>query len=303
MLPGEKSNGDYIFNKTLSQEGVMKKIILIGFMLSMLFSQLSYAQNVHVLVNIWDGTEWERVKKFYDQGLLPNLNAVGQLHHLTCNEDCFGDKCTMTATTPQHAIMFTGCLADVHGIFLFNDHYLIPDNITVQELIKINNPSVLTAQFSGKKRNFGHSIFGNAMDEIDFYMHSKLINATLHELTVKKLLEMWKDNSYFIILHSRNPDEMGHGYGVYSHYYSDSLKQNDKILGRILDTMKKYENGAQTFVYVLSDHGFGCPTEGGHRCSPNTFITSNNPNLTGDPYMKNVANYFLSHFGLSSVCK
>jgi len=40
----------------------------------------------------------------------------------------------------------------------------------------------------------------------------------------------------------------------------------------------------------------------GHLREP-TFITSNNAPLTGDLFMKDVAGYFLSHFGLSPVCQ
>jgi hypothetical protein len=279
----------------------MKNFILIGFMLLM-FSQLSYAQNVHVLVNIWDGTKWSKLESLYNKGRLPNLSSIGQLHHLTANKDCFGDKCMITVTMPQHATMFTGCLADVHGTFSNNDYQLIPDNITVQEMIKNNNPLVRVAQISGKKIWFGHKVFGNIMDEVDLYMQSNK-NPPFHLPTVQILLDSWKNESYFIVLHFRMPDAQGHKTGVDSPEYISWIKKNDETLGLILNSMKKYENGAQTFVYVLSDHGFGCPTPKSHNCSHNTFIVSNNSALDHDIYMKDVASFLLSHFGLNSYCE
>ncbi len=278
----------------------MKKFILIVFVVLM-FARAGYSQSVHVLVNIWDGTKWDKVESLYNRGLLPNLSSIGQLHHLTSNEDCFGDKCMITVTMPQHATMFTGCLADVHGTFSNNDYQVIPNNITVQELIKNNNSLVRVAQISGKKIYFGHRIFGNIMDEVDIYMQvDRSLN--FHVPTVERLLYAWKNDSYFIVLHFREPDETGHVYGIDSKEYTSSIGRNDEILGQIISSMKKNENGAQTFVYVLSDHGFGCPSTQTHTCTPNTFIVSNNSALDHDIYMKDVASFLLSHFGLKSSC-
>jgi hypothetical protein len=265
-------------------------------------SQFCHAQNVHVLVNIWDGTEWGKVESLYNANKLPALKSVGELHHLTSNEDCFDGNCMKTVTTPQHATMFTGCLADVTNIFKLDDMNLIPDGITVQELIKLNYPDVEVAQISGKRRNFGHGTFGNIMDDVDVYVQSKEIDELTFEAMVERLTKIWSKKSYFIVLHSRNPDEMGHQHLVNSAEYKGSIITNDRILKRIIDYMKYYKGNAKTIIYVLSDHGFGCPTTGNHTCSPNTFIASTNPALTHDLYMNEVADYFLSHFGLNSVC-
>lgn len=282
----------------------MKKTISVGTMFLLFFLYMpSYAQNVHVLVNIWDGAEYSKVQDSYKNNLLPNLASIGPLRHLTSNEDCFEGTCMKTHTMPQHATMLTGCLADVHKVYSNLNYQLIPDNITVPELIKINYPEVKVAQISGKRNYFGHYTFGNVMSEIDLYMESHLLEPDLSYALTLQLIKRWKQKSYFIVIHFRNPDAMGHVYGSDSIEYSDSIKTNDILLGKILNAMRGNEQDTESFVYVVSDHGFGCPSLKEHNCSPNTFIVSNNPALDHGIYMRQVANYLLSHFNLQPSCK
>src|SRR4030067_1099299 len=121
------------------------RIVLVA--LLFLFGSFStvLGQNIHVLVNIWDGTQATVVKNLYNNGKLPYLSSVGLLHNLTCNEDCFNGTCMKTVTKPQHATMLTGCLADVHGVYTNNNFQLIPDGITVYELIEAANQEYKTA--------------------------------------------------------------------------------------------------------------------------------------------------------------
>ncbi len=262
-----------------------------------------WGQNIHVLVNIWDGTQASVVKNLYNNGKLPSLSSIGSLHNLTSNEECFNGTCMNTNTKPQHATMLTGCLADVHGVYSCrSDYQLIPDGITAYELIEANNPDYKTAHISGKPDNFGESTFGNIVADVDFFQALR-INPPLNTDTAIDLITQWKDQSFFIVCHFRNPDHVGHKFGVTSLEYRRSIRNNDKQLGRLLEALNANSAGADTIVYVLSDHGFGCPKPTGHGCSPNTFITSNDVNLTGDIFMKDVAGLLLSNFGLTPVCQ
>lgn len=258
-------------------------------------------QNLHVLVNIWDGTEMPVVENLYNLGKLPFLSSVGPLYNLSSNEECFNGTCMRTSTKPQHATMLTGCLADVHGVYTNAIYQLIPDRITVYELIEANNPYYRTAHIASKPGNVGLPTFENIVEDVDFFKADNLSPFVAADMAID-LINQWKDDSFFIVCHFRNPDHIGHKYGVTSWQYRRSIKLNDAQLGRLLATLEANSVNAQTIVYVLSDHGFGCPKPTRHWCSPNTFITSNNVNLTADIFMKDVAGYFLSHFGLSPVC-
>jgi hypothetical protein len=259
-------------------------------------------QNLHVFVNVWDGTEKTVLDKIYNQGKLPFLSSVGAIYNLTCNEDCFEDNCMRTVTKPQHATMLTGCLADVHGIYSNSKYQLIPDETTVYELIEAADPSYKTAHIAGKPANVGEPTFGNIVEDIDFF-NADATNPSVGTDIAINLISQWKDDNFFIFCHFRQPDNIGHKYGKNTQEYRDAIKRNDKELGRILAAL--YANGAdaQTIIYVLSDHGFGCPRPKQHMCSPNTFIVSNDANLTGDIFMKDVARFLLSYFGLSPVCQ
>ncbi len=259
-------------------------------------------QNVHVLVNIWDGTERPVLQNIYDQSKLPFLSSVGPLHNLTCNEDCFDGTCMSTVTKPQHATMLTGCLADVHRVYSNSNYQLIPDGITVYELIETADPSYKTAHIAGKPTNVGEPTFGNIVADVDFF-NADATNPVVGTDLAIDLISQWKDQNFFIVCHFRQPDVIGHKYGKNTQQYRDSIKKDDKELGRLLAALETNGTDAQTIVYVLSDHGFGCPGPKRHTCSPNTFIASNDANLTGDIFMKDVAGFLLSHFGLTPVCQ
>ncbi len=283
----------------------MKRCIRIAFVaLLVLFGSFStvFGQNIHVLVNIWDGTEKPVVKKLYNLGNLPFLTSVGQMFNLTDNEDCFDGTCMKTKTKPQHATMLTGCLADVHGVYGNTLYQLIPDGITVYELIEASNPDYKTAHISGKGHHFGAPTFGNIIPDIDFFAASDSFTASAGTDMAINLINQWKDSNFFIVCHFRNPDVKGHHYGVNSPEYKKSIRKNDVQLGRLLAALEANGANAQTTVYVLSDHGFGCPIPTEHECSPHTFIVSTDANLTGDIFMKDVAGFLLSHFGLTPVC-
>ena len=277
------------------------RIFLVALLLVFGSISIVWGQNLHVLVNIWDGTQASVVKNIYNNGNLPFLNSVGPLYNLTSNEECFNGTCMKTVTKPQHATMLTGCLADVHEVYDNANYKLIPDGITAYELIEANNSDYKTAHISGKTDHFGEPTFGNIIPDVDFFQADK-VNPPVNTDIAIDLINQWKDNSFFIVCHFRNPDNVGHKFGVTSLEYRRSIRNNDKQLGRLLEAMEANSADAETIVYVLSDHGFGCPGPKSHGCSPNTFITSNDINLTGDIFMKDVAGYFLSHFGLSPVC-
>lgn len=277
------------------------KMFLLALLVLSWSSSTAQGQNVHVLVNIWDGTEKTVVKKLYNSGNLPFLGSVGQMFNLTSNEECFDGTCMKTKTKPQHATMLTGCLADVHGVYSNAKYQLIPDGITVYELIEAANPDYRTAHISGKGPNFGKSTFGNVIEDVDLF-EVEIYPSVATDISID-LMNQWKDHNFFIVCHFRNPDNRGHRFGVDSSEYKKSLRENDVQLGRLLSALQANGVDAETIVYVLSDHGFGCPLLTNHLCSPHTFIVSNDANLTGDIFMKDVAGFFLSHFGLTPFCQ
>jgi predicted AlkP superfamily pyrophosphatase or phosphodiesterase len=280
----------------------MKKLLILTAIFILVSFTVAFCEPVHVIVNIWDGTERAKMRPLFYQGLLPNLKSLGPLYYLRSDMNCFDKGCMLSVTKSQHATMFTGCSANVHGVFSNKIYKRIPDNITVQELIKLNNPAVKVAQISGKKEHFGHKTFGGIMNDVDLYMQYDR-NPDFFMPTVLKLIQDWQKFDYFIVLHFRMPDVAGHAHGVDSTEYSNEIKNNDTYLGEILAAIENNKNGAKSILYVLSDHGFGCPTPTSHDCAPYTFIVSNDPALVGGLIMRSVAELFLNHFGLRPFCE
>ncbi len=136
----------------------MKRLFTVFICATLVIISSDRAHAQKVLVNIWDGTEWKKIRKLFVAGQLPNAASVGDLFRLTSNTDCFSDCgcrdcCMRTATKPQHATMLTGFLADVHGVFHNTCYQVIPDGLTVYEEIEDLDPSIKTAHISGKPGN------------------------------------------------------------------------------------------------------------------------------------------------------
>ena len=134
-----------------------KSIILSAVFVAaiLIITSFGEANAQKVLVNIWDGTEWTKIEELFNEGTLPDAEGVGLLFHLTCNRNrfpgCECKKCRMkTVTKPQHATMLTGLLANVHGVFSNSCYQVIPDGLTVYEIIEFEDDSIKTAHISSK---------------------------------------------------------------------------------------------------------------------------------------------------------
>jgi len=282
----------------------MKKILMVILASLLAISGLAFARGDQearkVLVVIWDGAEWDNIEALYSSGLLPTLASVGPLHHLTTNTDCFGSgesvQCMQTETKTQHATMLTGCLADVHGTFNNSIFQLVPDGLTVYEQIEALDASIKTAHLVSKNRQIGAVLFGNIKGDVDAFYASQAVTKYAANVAIR-LLYKWRDRDFFIVVHFKMPDNIGHNAGNHSSKYRQAIIANDFQLGKMLQVLESDGSRPETRIYVLADHGFGCPDAYDHECSPNAFIASNDPAVT-DLMMEDVAGILLANFGL-----
>ena len=111
---------NYIERSGGNKGGIMRKYLSLfaSFLFIFLSSEGIAAK---VIVNIWDGCQYDILQSLYDRGQLPNARSVGPTFHLTSNADCFDTnarcKCMAITTKTQIATMLTGVLADVHGVY------------------------------------------------------------------------------------------------------------------------------------------------------------------------------------------
>jgi len=144
---------------------------------------------------------------------------------------------------------------------------------------------------------------GSIIEDVDYYVATNMSPRTAADIAIERI-GLWSNEDFFIVCHFKNPDAIGHRFGVSSKEYKQAMVGCDRHLGRILSKLSDEGILGETKIYVLSDHGFGTPRhESGtlevyrHYYAPNTFIISNDENMT-NIYMNEVAVFLLSNFGL-----
>lgn len=266
----------------------------------MVAAPLNDVLGTQVIINSWDGVEWSILQQMSENGETPNLISLGQIHHMTDNQDCFPElfgrtcPCMVTATKPQHATMLTGVLSDEHLVRANGENCSppIPVGLTIYERILERHPNTKTAHIVTKPHMIGagSQVFLNIQSVVDVFISGNYTQKKVTDYVIQ-LLNLWLNDDFIIFLHFRNPDSVGHRFGVNSQEYHDQIIEDDIQLGRLLVAI----GGRDVVLYVLSDHGFGCPEIYNHKCSPNTFIVSNDPDI-GDMYMVDFAGYVLANF-------
>ena len=278
---------------------LLKKVLLVVGLVGLLVClPLLGAAGQKVIVNSWDGVEYNVIMPLFDQ--LPNLHTLGNgvMHQLTDNTQCFSNfsracRCMQTETMPQHATMLTGVLADKHGVTSNVCYRQVPAELTVY--YDLHPLSVKTAHIVTKTQFVGKPIFGGITNIVNVFYASDTI--TIPQVTDKviDLINQWWNDDFFIFLHFKEPDVTGHIYGYKSPRYTAAIMQNDVQLGRIMDALEAKGILDDTAIYVVSDHGFGKPVPRLHTGTPNTFIVSNDTSVD-NLYMMGVADLILKHF-------
>lgn len=243
---------------------------------------------VKVLVNSWDGSAYVVVRPLYANDKLPNLKSLGALGQMTsvlpCGDD--GDaevwRCMAGVTKDQHATLLTGKDATVHGVWSNGVFGLIPQGLTIYETLRSKVQGIKMAHLAGKCGNVGPETFGNAARVVNVFAacrDGKEGNFEPAELAARAaaLIAEWEAagvKNWFVFVHFGEPDATGHRDGVNSEEYRTQLRNDDKQLGVMLESVPP-----EAEVFVLSDHGFGTfeypewtPSLDGHNShTPGTF--------------------------------
>jgi predicted AlkP superfamily pyrophosphatase or phosphodiesterase len=153
--------------------------------------------------------------------------------------------------------MLTGRHGNAHGLWKdTTKDVLIPDGMTIYEILRAKNPDMKIAHISGKCGNIGAQVYGNAIPELDVFRErcggpGPYTPAEVATQAIT-LINEWAAEDFFIFAHFGEPDFSGHRHGVASAEYVAALETNDIQLGRLMNALP---DGADMFV--LSDHGFG----------------------------------------------
>jgi bisphosphoglycerate-independent phosphoglycerate mutase (AlkP superfamily) len=119
------------------------------------------------------------------------------------------------------------------------------------------------------------------------------------------LIEMWRDDDWFIFLHLSSTDYAGHRSGAHSEGYRQAIVDLDTVLGRLMTAIG---DAADAHVFIFGDHGMGAfdyptglakPTK--HDLStPNAlFVYSGDKERPRNVYTDQLVPTWLSLFGIA----
>ena len=239
----------------------------------------------NLIIVIWDGSQRAHLQEMLGNSRLPNLQALLQrggglvlpvIQSATCrpgNGDGY-----RTETGPANSAIATGLgypgMANWQNI----EPYPIPNNLTLWEWF--DGLSYATGIVSSKDEDFWpHSPLRNARPEIHYWKVGEQAQAWVTDGALE-FLDGYAQCHFFLWVHYKEPDTVGHEFGENSAQYSESLEVDDRELARLLDGLRAHGIEGRTLVIVTTDHGFN---EGGLKhdtCTPDTkrlFLALNQP--------------------------
>jgi len=163
-------------------------------------------------------------------------------------------------TRPQHAQMLSGYGPLETGEITNAGTRGLPPGYTVYERIAASRPEVFTVHIAGRKF-VGMGIIRWAVKSGALKLDMRRggrdnytgINTTKR---VIEALDTIADSPFFLFIHYKAADVLGHKIGDGSNQYREAILQNDKQLGAVLQLLINRDLLPTTEVYVTTDHGF-----------------------------------------------
>jgi arylsulfatase A-like enzyme len=173
-----------------------------------------------------------------------------------------------TETGPGNAAMTTGLGYEGMGNWTNDDPHPIPDGRTLWEWFKARG--YVTGMVSSKDEPFWpNTTLNNARGEIDYWKVSRQPQSWVTDNALA-FIRAQAGGRFFLWIHYREPDSIGHGLGENSPEYSQGLVVDDQEFGRLVAELRASGILGQTVLILTTDHGFN---EGGMQhdtCSADT---------------------------------
>lgn len=239
----------------------------------------------------WDGVQWNHLNELLDAGKLPNLaklQASGALEHIKITDH-------KTCTKPGWAQINSGLSAKTSGIYSNAEYRPMPAGATIFERLEsLSGREVFTGFIAGKSHHVG-----SAGPNVSFKVSGKVVSTgegepwyfsragydiwlgdthrkadEVGELLMGMLREYAPHNRFAIFAHFADPDSAGHKSGENSVDYENAIIACDSWLGTALARLENLKLLDDTFVVVVTDHGFD---EGAkqHNNAPDAFFAVN----------------------------
>jgi len=218
-----------------------------------------------VILIVWDGTQRAHLREMLNADQLPNLSAfVAENQPLTWpvikSQTCRpgSEAGYRTETGPGNSAVATGLGYEGMGNWTNDDPHPIPDGRTLWEWFKARGYA--TGIVSSKDEPFWPSTtLNNARGEIDYWQVSHQPQSWVTDNALA-FIRAQAGGRFFLWIHYREPDSIGHGLGENSAEYTQGLVVDDQEFGRLLAELKARSLLGDTVLILTTDHGFN---EGG----------------------------------------
>jgi len=219
----------------------------------------------NLIIVIWDGTQRAHLLEMLDRSQLPNLSAFIRenqplawpvIESQTCRPGSGAGY--MTETGPGNSAIATGLGSAGMGNWTNADPHPIPEGRTVWEWFK--GRGYATGIVSSKDEPFWpNTTLNNARREIDYWRVAKESQSWVTDNALA-FIRNQAGSRFFLWVHYKEPDTVGHKHGENSAEYTQGLASDDQELGRIVGELRARDMLADTVLVLTSDHGFN---EGG----------------------------------------
>ncbi len=219
----------------------------------------------NLVIVIWDGTQRAHLTEMLDAGQLPNLKTFINENQILLLPSILSPACQpgsgagyRTETGPANSAIATGLGAAGMANWTNADPKPIPDGLTLWEWAK-GRGSAAGLVSSKDKPFWPHTPLQNARSEIDYWTVGGQPQSWVTDNALQ-FIRTHANSHFFLWVHYKEPDEVGHQYGENSGEYSQSLVVDDQQLGRIIAEIRAQGIEWQTLLVITTDHGFN---EGG----------------------------------------
>lgn len=268
----------------------MRRVAILGVVLLLFFFSPVGNQPVkakpsvkNVIIVIWDGTQRAHLLEMLAEHKLPNLqrliNETGNLglpviDSKTCQPGS-GDG-YRTETGPANSAIATGLGYPGMANWQNRDPHPIPDDLTLWELFKAKGYA--TGIVSSKNGKFWPYVpLTNARPEINYWRVRGLGQKWVTDKAIQ-FIQNHAGRPFFLWIHYKEPDPMGHHYGENSPEYTKAIVIDDNNLGQLIKKLQELGIKNKTLIIVTTDHGFGEGARGHGMCTRDTkdlFLVTN----------------------------
>ncbi len=228
-----------------------------------------------VIIVIWDGTQRAHLLEMLNSGQLPNLSGFIRenqpltwpvIKSQTCRPG--SEAGYMTETGPANSAISTGLGYAGMANWTNAEPHRIPDGLTLWEWFK--RRGYATGLVCSKDEPFWPSVtLDNARREIDYWRVGKQPQSWVTDNALA-FIRTHAGSRFFLWIHYKDPDTLGHGHGENSAEYTQGLVIDDEEFGRLIRELRAQGMMGDTLLILTTDHGFN---EGGNQhdtCTPDT---------------------------------